>query len=37
MAQANMPLIFWGDALLTVVYILNRVSSKYVSSTPYEF
>ena len=36
MVQANLPITFWGDALLTAVYILNRVPSKSVSSTPYE-
>ena len=36
MAQANLPISFWGDALLTAAYILNRVPSKSVSSTPYE-
>jgi len=36
MAQANLPIFFWGDALLTAAYILNRVPSKSVSSTPYE-
>ena len=36
MAQANLPIQFWGDALLTATYILNRVPSKSVSSTPYE-
>uniref|UniRef100_A0A2N9ERH0 Retroviral polymerase SH3-like domain-containing protein n=1 Tax=Fagus sylvatica TaxID=28930 RepID=A0A2N9ERH0_FAGSY len=36
MAQANLPISFWGDALLTVAYILNRVPSQSVSSTPYE-
>jgi transposase InsO family protein len=36
MVQANLPIIFWGDALLTVVYILNRVPSKSIASTPYE-
>ena len=25
MAQANLPTYFWGDALLTAAYILNRV------------
>ena len=24
MAQANLPISYWGDALLTVAYILNR-------------
>jgi hypothetical protein len=37
MAQANLPISFWGDALLTATYILNRVPSQSVSSTPYEF
>ena len=36
MAQANLPIFFWGDALLTVAYILNRVLSKSVPSIPYE-
>ena len=27
MVQANLPISFWGDALLTVAYILNRVPS----------
>ena len=34
MAQANLPISFWGDALLKVAYILNKVPSKLVSSTP---
>ena len=36
MAQANLPISFWGDALLSTTYIINRVPSKYVPSTPYE-
>ncbi|KAL0342871.1 UNVERIFIED_CONTAM: Copia protein [Sesamum angustifolium] len=36
MAQANLPISFWGDAILTAAYILNRVPSKSVHSTPYE-
>jgi len=36
MAQANLPISFSGDALLTATYILNRVPSKSVSTTPYE-
>ncbi|KAG5524057.1 hypothetical protein RHGRI_030902 [Rhododendron griersonianum] len=36
MAHANLPISFWGDALLSAAYILNRVPSKSVSSTPYE-
>lgn len=36
MAQANLPIKFWGDALLTETYILNHIPSKSVSTTPYE-
>ncbi|OMO58188.1 Integrase, catalytic core [Corchorus capsularis] len=36
MAQANLPISYWGDALLTAAYVLNRVQSKSVSSTLYE-
>ena len=36
MAHVNLPISFWGDALLTAAYILNRVSSKSVPATPYE-
>uniref|UniRef100_A0A2N9HTH1 Integrase catalytic domain-containing protein n=1 Tax=Fagus sylvatica TaxID=28930 RepID=A0A2N9HTH1_FAGSY len=36
MAQANLLISFWGDALLTAAYILNRVPSQSVSSTPFE-
>ena len=36
MAQANLPISFWGDVLLTAAYVLNRVPSKSVPSTPYE-
>ena len=36
MAQTNLPISFWGDVLLTVAYILNKVASKSVSSTLYE-
>jgi hypothetical protein len=36
MVQVNLPITFWDDALLTIVYILNRASSKSISSTPYE-
>jgi hypothetical protein len=37
MVQANLSIIFWGDVLLITAYILNRVPSKSISSTPYEF
>ena len=36
MAQTNLSISFWGDALFTAAYILNKVPSKPVSSTPYE-
>jgi hypothetical protein len=36
MAQGNLPISYWGDAILTAAYILNRVPSKLVPSTPYE-
>jgi hypothetical protein len=36
MTQANLPISFWGDALLTAAYILNCVPSQSISSTPYE-
>ena len=31
-----MPITFWGDALLTATFILNRVPSKSIPTTPYE-
>ena len=36
MAQAKLPISFWGNVLMNATYILNRVSSKFVPSTPYE-
>ena len=36
MVQAKLPISFWGDALMTATYILNRFLSKFVPSTPYE-
>ena len=36
MAHANLPISFWGDALLTAMYILNRVPCKSVPATPCE-
>ena len=36
MTLANLPISFWGDALLTGAYILNCTSSKSVSTTLYE-
>ncbi|KAF7811806.1 uncharacterized protein G2W53_032782 [Senna tora] len=36
MAQANLPISYCGDALLTTTFILNRVPSTSVASTSYE-
>ena len=36
MVHANLPISFLGDTLLTATYILNCVSSKSVTVTPYE-
>lgn len=36
MIAIQSPNSFWGDALLTIAYILNRVPSKSMSSTSYE-
>jgi transposase InsO family protein len=36
MEQANLPISYWGDAILAAAYILNQVPSKSVPSTPYE-
>ena len=32
----KLSITYWGDALLTVVYLFNLVPSKSVPSTPYE-
>ena len=36
MAQTYLPITYWGDALLTTTFVLNRVPSKSVTTTPYE-
>ena len=36
MGKADLPKSFWGYALETVVYILNRVPSKSIEVTQYE-
>ena len=36
MSNSELPKSFWGYALETVVYLLNRVPSKSVDATPYE-
>ena len=33
---ANLSISFWGYALESVCYLLNRVSSKFIIKTPYE-
>jgi len=35
-SHSTLPESLWGEALKTVVYILNRVPSKAVNETPYE-
>jgi hypothetical protein len=36
MSQTNLPLFFWGYALETTAFTLNRVPTKFVERTPYE-
>ena len=36
MSLADLPLLFWGYALETVAFTLNRAPSKSVETTPYE-
>ena len=36
MSQTNLPTSFWGYALETAAFTLNRVPSKSVEKTPYE-
>ena len=36
MSLADLPKSFWGYALETAVYVLNRVPSNSVDITPYE-
>ncbi|CAL9011929.1 unnamed protein product, partial [Prunus brigantina] len=36
MSYTNLPVSFWGYALQTAAYLLNRVPSKSVPKTPYE-
>lgn len=36
MSASDLPLSFWGYALLTAAFTLNRVPSKRVEKTPYE-
>ncbi|KAM1427662.1 hypothetical protein ACFXTO_020187 [Malus domestica] len=36
MSSADLPVTFWGYALYTAAYLLNRIPSKSVPQTPYE-
>src|SRR5262249_14364254 len=36
MSRSELPIYLWGYALETAAYLVNRVPSKSVSSTPYE-
>ena len=36
MSQSDLPISFWGYALETAAFLLNRISSKSVQKTPYE-
>src|ERR1051325_8379317 len=36
MSRTDLPNSFWGHALLTAAYTLNRVPTKKVEKTPYE-
>ena len=36
MSQSDLPISFWGYALETTTFILNRVPTKAVEKTPYE-
>ena len=36
MSQADLPISFWGYALETATFTLNRVPTKSVEKTPYE-
>jgi hypothetical protein len=36
MSLSDLPISFWGYALETAAFILNRMPSKSVETTPYE-
>ena len=37
MSMSKLPVSFWGYALEIAVYLFNRVPTKSVPNTPYEF
>ena len=37
MAHSQFSLTFWGEALSTINYLLNRINTKSKDLTPYEF
>lgn len=37
MCKQNLPIIYWGDAFLTIAFNLNRVPSNSVTITLYEY
>ena len=36
MSQSDLPISFWGYAIETAIFLLNRVPLKAVEKTPYE-
>ena len=36
MSRTDLPLLFWGYALKTAAFTLNRAPSKSIETTPYE-
>ena len=36
MSLTNLPILFWGYALETVAFTVNRAPSKSIETTPYE-
>ena len=36
MSYSSVPILLWGEALKTAMYILNRVPTKAVPKTPFE-
>ena len=37
MIYTSLPLFLWEEALKTAMYILNRVPSKAIQRTPFDF